>query len=109
MNVGDVLKKLDARAVCLSDPEREVTGFYAGDFLSNAMGKAPEGCGWFTVMANVNVAGVAALAETAVVILCEGVRPDAALEERAKTNGINLIVTDKDVYSACVSVSGLTK
>ncbi len=41
----------------------------------------------------------------AVVILCEGTKPDAALSDRCKKSGINLIVTEKDVFSACAVLS----
>ena len=80
-----------------------IDGFYAGDFLSNVMGHAQENCAWFTVMTNVNVAGVASLAGVACVVICEGNRPDAVLTDRAQEKGVTLILTDKPVYEACVA------
>ena len=36
------------------DLERDITGPFCCDLLSVAMGKAPAGCAWVTVMANIN-------------------------------------------------------
>ena len=58
----------------LDDPERPVEGGYCGDLLSWVMGRAPAGGAWLTIMSNVNVAAVAALADTACVVLAEGDR-----------------------------------
>ena len=45
------------------DPEREITTPFCCDLLSVAMGKAPAGCAWVTVMGNMNTLAVATLAE----------------------------------------------
>ncbi|MDR0426283.1 MAG: hypothetical protein LBH24_03835 [Clostridiales bacterium] len=84
--------------------EAEITRFYAGDFLSRVMGRAPEGCGWLTVMNNVNVAGVAVLAGIRAIILCEGIQPVRELSERCRQEGIGLITTPLDVYAASVGL-----
>ena len=68
----------------LDDPDRPVEGGYCGDLLSWVMGRAPAGGAWLTIMSNVNVAAVAALADTACVVLAEGVVPDPPLLDRAK-------------------------
>ena len=83
----------------------EIDGFYAGDFLSRVIGKAPKDSAWFTIMNNVNVAGVASLAEIKVIVLCESVQPVEILVEKCKENDIALIVTELDVFHACVKVA----
>lgn len=102
MKLKDVIDKLNANVVNATDTEREITGGYAGDFLSFVMGRAPEDCAWFTVMSNVNVAAVATLTGAGVVVLCEGVRAEEGLAARAKREGINLIETPLDIYGAIV-------
>ncbi len=42
-----------------ADMEREITRAFCCDLLSVAMGKAPAGCAWVTVMANINTLAVA--------------------------------------------------
>ena len=100
MTVNDLIKKLNATVVFLSDGGLEVRGGYVGDFLSYVMAKAPSGCAWFTIMTNVNVAAVATLSDTSVVVLCEGCEPDIMLITKARENDINIIKTDLDIFSA---------
>lgn len=100
MKVSDLLPLLNAKAVCIPDGEREVTGGYCGDFLSFVMGRAPAGCCWFTVMTNVNVAAVASLADVAAVAVCENCACDAALVSRCEAQGINLLSVSEDVFGA---------
>lgn len=103
MTVSELADKVQGQVVV--DCTGDVKTFYAGDFLSRVMGRAPADSAWFTVMANVNVAGVAVLAEVRAVVLCEGVSPDPLLTERLKTEGIGLIVTRLPLFESCVSVS----
>ncbi len=60
--------------------DREITTPFCCDLLSIAMGRAPSGCAWVTVMGNMNTLAVAALTDAACVILAEG----AVLDEVAK-------------------------
>lgn len=103
MTVNDLIKKLNATPSCLPDGDREVTGGYAGDFLSYVMARAPGGCAWFTIMTNVNVAAVATLSDVSVVVICEGCEPDITLTEKAAASGINVIKTDLDIFTAIKS------
>ncbi len=103
MKISEIVNKLSAKVVFVSDYDREIDGGYAGDFLSFVMGKAPSNCAWFTVMNNVNVAAVALLAEVGLVVCCEGTKADNMLIERIKKENLNLIETDLDIYSAVLS------
>ncbi len=99
MKITELIEILSATTVNLNE-NAEISGGYAGDFLSFVMGKAPEGSAWFTVMTNVNVAAVALLAEVGVVVLCENAKSDDALKARAIKEKINLIETKLDIFSA---------
>lgn len=103
MTVNEIAKTLGASVIVQAD--KAVESFYAGDFLSRVMGKAPSKCCWFTVMNNVNVAGVATLADVSVILLCEGVKPDDRLTEKCQSEQISLLTTDLDVYSAIVKLN----
>ena len=91
----------------LDEPDRPVTGGYCGDLLSWVMGRAVAGGAWLTIMSNVNVAAVAALADVACVILTEGVQPDPPLLERAKAQGIALLGTELSTYDCAVRLGKL--
>ena len=102
MTVQELAEKVGGKIIVNTDAD--VAQYYAGDFLSRVMGNAPSGCAWFTVMANLNVAGVAGLAQIAVIVLCEGVEPADGLVDRCKEEGIALITTDRPLFDSCVSV-----
>lgn len=82
------------------DLEREVAGAYCGDLLSWVMGRAPTDGAWLTIMSNRNVAAVAEMADLSCVILCEGVSPDPELLERAESEGLPLLQTQEDTFTA---------
>lgn len=100
MTVNELVEKLNAKIINLSDGNRSLSTGYAGDFLSFVMGRAPTDCAWFTVMNNVNVAAVASLADVSVIVLCEGVEPDETLLKTVKEREINTLCTKLDAFNA---------
>ena len=60
---------------------REISTVFCCDLLSIAMGRAPAGCAWVTVMGNMNTLAVAALADAACIIMAEGATLDDLLPE----------------------------
>ncbi len=107
MTVQGLIDAIPLSVFHLDDPDRPVEGGYCGDLLSWVMGRAPAGGAWLTIMSNVNVAAVAALADTACVVLAEGVTPDPPLLEKARAQGITLLGTDLSVYDCAVRLGGL--
>lgn len=91
---------LDANEINIADSTRSIATGYAGDFLSHVISKAPLDCSWFTIMNNVNVCAVATLADISCVVLCEGYYPDEFLLSKVKSQGVNLISTKLDVFTA---------
>ncbi len=100
MTVNEMAIKLDAAIEVVAD--RKINGVYVGDFLSRVMGKAPPSCAWLTIMNNVNVAGVATIAEVGVIVLCEGVKPDPQLKHKCEEEAIPLLTTSLSAYDACL-------
>ena len=107
LTVQNLIDAIPLTVFHLDDPERPVEGGYCGDLLSWVMGRAPAGGAWLTIMSNVNVAAVAALADTACVVLAEGVVPDPPLLDRARAQGITLLGTELSVYDCAVRLGGL--
>ncbi|MEG1857587.1 MAG: DRTGG domain-containing protein [Pseudoflavonifractor sp.] len=99
MTVADLQAALSLTAFALPVPGVPVTGGYAGDLLSWVMGRAHAGDCWITIMSNQNVAAVALMADTACVVLSEGVTPDEGLIARCNQQGINLLGSEKSTYS----------
>ena len=108
INVKDVCEKGGMKILCEGESlEREITGCYCGDLLSWVMSRAQSGDAWLTVMGNVNAVGVAALADTACVILTENAAFDENALMRAQQNGITVLQTEKNTYETAVFINGM--
>jgi len=84
--------------------ETTIEKVFCCDLLSVAMGKAPAGSAWVTVMANVNTFAVATLAEVACVILAEGMEMDDVTLEKAVERGIPVFSTEEPVFESALFV-----
>ena len=107
MTVKELAEHEGFEPVCLPDPERVIEGGYCGDLLSWVMGRAKASQAWVTIMSNMNIAAVATLCDTAVIVLSEGVQPDSGVAETADSRGINLISTDMPTFEAAAVISKL--
>lgn len=87
--------------------DREITTPFCCDLLSIAMGRAPSGCAWVTVMGNMNTLAVATLADAACVILAEGAVLDEIAKKKAADQDITVLSTQMPIFEAALKVHGL--
>lgn len=102
MTVRELIQQTQWSAAALPAADREITGVYMGDLLSWVMGRAQEGDAWITIMSNNNIVAVATLADTACVILAEGVAPDPGVAALAEQKGINLLCSPVSAYETAL-------
>ena len=107
MTVNELSSREEFSAVSMPDGEREISGVYIGDLLSWVMGRAKADNAWITIMSNINIAAVASLADTACVILAEGVTLEHEVAETAKSKGVNILSTGMPAYETAVLLSKL--
>ncbi len=105
MTVSELKEKLALEEISLPDSEREVTGCYIGDLLSWVMGAAKSGDAWITIMSNINIVAVAALCDTALIILAEGVTVDDVVKNAAMLRGVNILSSDKSAYVLATEIA----
>lgn len=105
MTVSELKEKLALEEISLPDGEREVTGCYIGDLLSWVMGAAKSGDAWITIMSNVNIVAVAALCDTALIILAEGVTVDDEVKNAAMLRGVNILYSSKSAYELATNIA----
>ena len=98
MTVRELTEALSLTPFHLAQPDRPVSGGYAGDLLSWVLGRAGQDAAWLTIMSNQNVAAVAVMADVACILLAEGVKPDEALLTKARQQGINLLGSGKGTF-----------
>lgn len=84
------------------DTSRLLSKPYCCDLLSIAMSSAPADGIWFTVMANLNTLAVAALTDTACVVLCQDTALDAHALAKAREEGITVLATELPAFDAAL-------
>lgn len=109
MTVKELYEKLELTAVTLPDPDREIGGAYCCDLLSWVMGRAKADDVWITIMTNANIIAVASLADTACILLAEGVSVDDDVKCLAETKGVNILACTRPVFEAAAEVHALLK
>lgn len=86
------------------DRDREITTPFCCDLLSIAMGRAPAGCAWVTVMGNMNTLAVAALTDAACIIMAEGTMLDEVAMKKAQMQEITVLATELPVFEAALQI-----
>lgn len=99
MQVKDIIKTLDLKVFGGSQGlDREITGGYTSDLLSDVMGHAENGKIWVTLQTHKNVIAIASLKELAAVILIKGNEPDADMLAQAKEEGIPVLGSNEEAF-----------
>ena len=102
MTVRELTDKANLRVAAMPDGDRSIDGVYIGDLISWVMGRASEGDAWITIMSNRNIVAVATLADTACVLLAEGVQPDEGVAQLAMDKGVNLLCSPYSAYETAM-------
>lgn len=99
MQVKDIITTLELKVFGGSQGlDREITGGYTSDLLSDVMGYAEHGKIWITLQTHKNVIAIASLKELAAVILIKGNNPDTDMLAQAKEEGIPVLGTNEEAF-----------
>lgn len=99
MKVKDLVEKLDLKVFSgASGLDKEITGGYVSDLLSDVMGFAKEGDVWVTLQTHKNVMAVATLKDVAAVILVKGFEPEADTIEVSNEEGIPVLGSNEQAF-----------
>ena len=109
MTVEKFAEAFEYEVLCMPQPEKEISGGYAGDLLSWVMGRAKSENVWITIMSNINIVAVASLTDVACVVLAEGVTVDDRVRETAEQKGVNIYTSEKTAYELATALASLTK
>lgn len=94
MKIENIVQALELEVKCGKDYlNREVTGGYTGDLLSDVMGNAREGYIWITRQVHQNIVAVASLKELAGIILINSCQPAPDTLEKAEAEKIPVMVS----------------
>jgi predicted transcriptional regulator len=78
--------------------EREITGGYVSDLLSDVMGNAAEGEVWVTLQTHRNVVAIASLKELACVLLVSSLEPEQNTFDHSNEEGIPVLGTSLSTF-----------
>ena len=107
MTVNELSAQAEFKALTMPDGEREITGVYIGDLLSWVMGRAKADCAWITIMSNINIVAVAALADTACIILAESVELPEDVVSTATQKNVNILSSELGAYEIACKLNEL--
>jgi serine kinase of HPr protein (carbohydrate metabolism regulator) len=99
MKVSELIEKLGLTVFTGSEGlDREITGGYVSDLLSDVMGNGKEGNIWITLQNHMNVVAVASLKEMACIILVKGIIPEAEIVEKAVEEEIPILGSKENTF-----------
>ena len=99
MKVADLVEQLQLNVFSgQAGINREVTGGYVSDLLSDVMGNAAEGEIWITLQTHQNVLAIAALKDVAAVILVKGREPEPEMIVHSNEEGIPVLGTTMETF-----------
>ena len=105
MTVQNLTDKLNLEIICKGTGlDNEINGCYATDLLSLAMANVEKGNIWITVQTNMNILGIAALAESACVIIANSMNIPKTVTDKAIEENICLLRSDLPVYELCLEI-----
>jgi serine kinase of HPr protein (carbohydrate metabolism regulator) len=99
MKVSELIEKLKLTVFTGSEGlNREITGGYVSDLLSDVMGNGKEGNIWITLQNHMNVVAVASLKEMACIILVKGIVPGDEIVEKAIEEEIPILGSKENTF-----------
>jgi hypothetical protein len=88
---------LDVRSA-KANLDREVTGGYASDLLSDVLANGKDGDIWVTLQIHHNIVAVASMKNLAGVILVNGREPEQETIEKAEIENLVIMVTEMPAF-----------
>ena len=110
MKVGDIVKELNLTIFSgKSGLDKDVTGGYSSDLLSDVMGNAEEGQVWITLQVHKNIMAVAMLKEIAAIILVKGLIPEDDVKVISNEKEIPVLGTTLDAFTLAGMIYGMLR
>ena len=97
VNLKDIVQKLGLKIVS-GDIDREVSGGYSSDLLSDVIANASKDNIWITLQTHLNIVAVANLQELSGIILVNGRQPEEATLKKAEQENIPIMLTELSTF-----------
>lgn len=108
MTLKEIAEKLNWEVVCGEELlNKNVSGGYCSDLLSDVMGNAQEDQIWLTIQVHKNIIAVAALKDLAAILLVKGLNATDDAIEAAKEEGIPVLKTSEPAFETAGKIYNL--
>lgn len=99
MKVFELIEELGLTVFTGSEGiDRDITGGYVSDLLSDVMGNAREGNIWITLQNHMNVIAIASLKELSCIVLVKGIIPIPEIVDKANEEGIPVLGSVENTF-----------
>jgi predicted transcriptional regulator len=99
MKVFELAESLELKLFAGADGlEKEITGGYSSDLLSDVMGHATAGQLWITIQTHMNVLAIASRKELSAIIIAKGLTPDHGTIEYGNLEKIAVLGTKDENF-----------
>ncbi len=94
MKLEEIVKELSLEVRCAAhNLNKQVSGGYASDLLSDVMANSKKDNIWITLQIHQNIVGVASLKELAGIIIVNGREPEEEVLRKAEEENIPMMLT----------------
>jgi predicted transcriptional regulator len=101
MKLGDLAGKLSLKVLSYNEGlQREVSGGYSSDMLSDVLANSLEGNIWITLQTHTNIVAVADLKNLAGIIIVNDRQPDDETLKKAATEKIAIMTTNMSAFES---------
>ncbi|MCK4941773.1 serine kinase [candidate division WOR-3 bacterium] len=99
MKLTEIVKSFNLQVACGEKQlEKEVSGGYSSDRLSDVMANSNKGDIWITLQVHPNVVAVAMLKEIAGIVMINGRKPEDETIKKAEAEGLPIMTTDLPAF-----------
>ena len=99
MKLTELIQKLNLSVrSAKGNLEREVTGGYASDLLSDVLAHSKEGNLWVTLQIHQNIVAVASMKDLTGIVLVNGREPEHETIEKAEAENIAIMMTEMPTF-----------
>ena len=108
MRLRDIVRELNLSVLADGgDLDREISGGYASDLMSDAIAHANAGDIWVTLQVHENVTAIAAMKEIAAIALTQNRQPLPEMLAKAKEEGIAVVGSSLAAFELIGRLYGL--
>ena len=99
MKIRDITNTIGLKFISGEESlDREVTGVYVGDLLSDVLANSKKGHIWITLQIHQNIIAVASSKELAGIIIVNGRKPEEETLKRAKEENVPVMISNLFTY-----------